>query len=102
MEDDIELLAKSAGADGFNEISDTPRTDRQTYFWQTGGNNPFVHREFAQDLERKNAAMRALLDNVFADTMLEEAILIESLRPLYEAICPKPVESDGLKNQEQQ
>lgn len=53
MSDDIELLAKSAGADGVKEISDTPRTDAQTYIWENGGQNPFVHKEFAQGLERE-------------------------------------------------
>jgi len=32
-------------------MSDTPRTDAQTYVWEQGGENPFVHKEFAQQLE---------------------------------------------------
>jgi hypothetical protein len=34
-------------------MSDTPRTDAQTYVWEKGRENPFVHKEFAQQLERE-------------------------------------------------
>ena len=33
--------------------TDTPRTDAETYVWQDGGENPFVHRDFARQLERE-------------------------------------------------
>ena len=35
--------------------TDTPRTDAETYVWQDGGKNPFVHRDFARQLERELA-----------------------------------------------
>ena len=34
-------------------MSDTPRTDAETYVWEKGRENPFVHKEFAQQLERE-------------------------------------------------
>ena len=33
--------------------TDTPRTDAETYVWQNGGENPFVHKDFARQLERE-------------------------------------------------
>ena len=37
-------------------MSDTPRTDAETYVWEKGRENPFVHKEFAQQLERELSA----------------------------------------------
>ena len=39
-------------------MSDTPRTDAETYVWDNGGENPFVHKKFAQELERENNILR--------------------------------------------
>jgi len=40
-------------------MSDTPRTDAETYVWDKGGENPFVHTEFAKQLERElNASLK--------------------------------------------
>ena len=33
----------------------TPRTDAEAYVWQNVGENPFVHRDFARQLERELA-----------------------------------------------
>jgi len=41
-------------------MSDTPRTDAETYVWEKGRENPFVHKEFAQQLERE---LNASLEN---------------------------------------
>jgi hypothetical protein len=41
-------------------MSDTPRTDAETYVWEKGTENPFVHKEFAQQLERE---LNASLEN---------------------------------------
>jgi regulator of replication initiation timing len=49
---------------------DTPRTDAETYVWQNGEENPFVHKEFARHLERDLAASQAeveRLDHLLAD-----------------------------------
>jgi hypothetical protein len=37
-------------------MSDTPRTDAQIY---TDGQDPMVHADFARELERENAKLRA-------------------------------------------
>jgi hypothetical protein len=34
-------------------MSETPRTDAETYVWEKGRENPFVHKEFAEQLERE-------------------------------------------------
>ena len=41
-------------------MSDTPRTDAETYVWEKGRENPFVHKEFAQQLEME---LNASLEN---------------------------------------
>ena len=44
--------------------TDTPRTDAETYVWQNGGENPFVHRDFARQLERELAASKAEVERL--------------------------------------
>lgn len=53
-----------------NPDTDTPRTDAETYVWQNGGENPFVHKDFARQLERELATSQAeveRLDHLLAD-----------------------------------
>lgn len=42
--------------------TDTPRTDAETYVWQYGRENPFVHKDFARQLERELNEAKQWLD----------------------------------------
>lgn len=49
---------------GIYEETETPRTDAETYVWQDGGENPFVHRDFARQLESELAASKAEVERL--------------------------------------
>jgi hypothetical protein len=64
-------------------MSDTPRTDAETYVWEKGRENPFVHKEFAQQLEmelteKTNEVARLRKEN--NEFLLSEAALAEELK----------------------
>jgi hypothetical protein len=51
------------------KVSETPRTDSQTYSWQNGEENKFVARDFAQKLEREVNALQKALHQMTADAV---------------------------------
>jgi hypothetical protein len=64
-------------------ISDTPRTDAETYVWQNGGENPFVHRNFARQLERELNASKAEVERLH-DYIKRVLLLLDSDLPTKE------------------
>jgi hypothetical protein len=50
--------------------TDTPRTDAETYVWQHGRENPFVHKDFARQLERELNASQAEVAKLGAEVLM--------------------------------